>query len=252
METIWSILIRALSFGVFAGVGVAIYRFYRRHLFEVELHIGSDDTFCFVLPSERKEEKEKTFYFAQIKASAQIFTGAGLGLEDAYLVLRDHMRYAVAEFSEPAASANVREFFNSYGKEWKEAESNSDNKKEGSFGKCFSLVAKGVVRGEKSFSDFPSGNYRVFLIFETKRFEVVLPCMFASSGGAEHSTICGEIKVRRKVGQRLDPINLAKSVQVVERDLAGVFRIRIVILDFDFLPWVTWFKVLRIKEERVP
>ena len=188
-------LVKLVPAGAIAAVTFWLCRFYYRQLVDIELHVSSNDTYCFVLDSERNSVSNKFSYFAQVKATFSVSSGSTLEVKDVHLLVENYNSHAEVDFSEPRASDNVRKFFNPYGKIWETSISPSSSFIKGSSSGVCILTAKGTAMWHEPFPNLPDGGYEVTIAIEFQRFLFLVPCRFASMNGMKRSVICGDAKV---------------------------------------------------------
>jgi hypothetical protein len=246
-ELIWKIIPAGAAITLFT----AACRFYQRHLLDIYLHISSGSSYCYVLDSERNPSPGKSSYFAQFKAVVDISTGEGLSLYDVLFFVMEGKKSFKVSFSIPIASKNVEKFFDAFGKDWQVQHAEGGRTLHGSPGSQSLLTAQGVVQGYEPFSNLPEGGYRVLMVLVLKRFLVLVPCRFASSNDVGFSTISSSAVVHRRRGGSLDIEGLLDRHRESLFKFEGLCRLKIAILDFDFLPRLSLFKSLTVKKESV-
>lgn len=228
-----------LSLGVISTALGFSYRLYSRSIFEADLHSASDDSFAFVMDSERNTSKDKYLYYIKSKVVFDVFVGDALKLTDASLVIKADGKYWKVQWPQPNSPDNVRSFFgdNKQNQTWEDTSS----------GKRF--IAKGVAeRGGEAFDNLPSGGYSAFAVFILDRFTVTLPLRLASLRDGGHSSICGSASVRRRLGRSIDPEEVAKKYPEHSTALGEYTRVRLCILDFDLLPFISPFWSFQLKK----
>lgn len=227
-----------LSLGAISTALGFFYRFYRRSIFEADLHPASDDSYAFVLDSERNTSKDKFLHYIQVKTAIDVFVGDALVLSQAFLILKEDGKYWKVQWSQPNAPENVRNFFGDEEPDLPWADISN--------GKRF--TAKGVAeRSGEAFDNLPSGGYTAFVVFILDRFTVTIPLRLASFRDGSRSNFCGNASVRRRSGRSIDAEKVAKTYPDNSFATEGCTRVRLCILDFDFLPFISPFWSFHLK-----
>lgn len=228
-----------LSVTAISGFFAFVLRFFNRSIFEVGIHSASNDSFAFVLDSERNSSAKKFRYYAHVKITLNLTVGEAQNFEAAHLVLKESDKYFLVNWPAISPPENVREFFGADAtlQTWEEA---SGSRR---------LTIKGVAEcGGEPFSNLPSGGYTAFAVFVLKRFTITVPLRLASLGDGTQSTICGSAAVRERLGGSVKPEKIAKEVGWTPSKAEKYSRLRLCVLDFDFLPLVSPFWSFHIKK----
>lgn len=216
---------------IFTALGL-FYRFYRTSIFESDIYSDSEDSYAYVLDSERDTLENKYSYYINSKVIIDAIVGDAFKLMDAFLVIKEYGQYWNVQWPSSNAPENVRSFFTN--------EEEGRTLRDTSSGKRF--MAKGVAeRIGEAFYNRPSGGYTAFAIFVLDRFTVTLPLRLASFRDGGHSRICGSASVLRRSGKSIKPEEVAKTYPDFHLATENYNRVRLCILDFDFLPFISPF-----------
>ncbi|UKV16867.1 hypothetical protein L6172_11360 [Thalassospiraceae bacterium SW-3-3] len=242
LSKFWVYIFGLLSSG---GFFWGVLRCAKNRIFEVEIYDSPHDTYAYVLDSQRNFEEKAISYSIHVKVTLNFCLGSALNINYYFIMIKDDGEYFLVDRPDSLAPKNVWDHFgeNGLGK-IKEKKSDSSNVEKWTY--------KGVaVKYGSAFNYLNSGGYQALVVLVFDRFVVTVPMRLATFRDQTNSIISGGVNFIKRKGGSIDPEKIARDNVECHSKADGYSRFRFCILDFDFLPFISWLHPIKLKGDRL-